>query len=157
MFPSIRAVRSTTARTFALRWGPAIGVTAMIFALSSQPGLRISNDPGVDLPFRHAAHVAVYGLLCVCLVRAISWQRGGKPRARDLAAAVVLATLYGVSDEVHQAFVPDRTGHAVDVGWDLVGAVIGAIVARVLSPGLLRWPAGSAQRVRERDPGPHAS
>jgi VanZ family protein len=144
-------------RTFALRWGPAIGVMAVIFALSSQPGLRISDDPGVDLPFRHGAHVAVYGLLSVCLVRGICWQQGGRPRPRDLAVAVALATLYGVSDEIHQAFVPNRTGHAIDVGWDLIGATIGAVVARVLSPGLLRWPADPVQRVRDRDPGPHAS
>lgn len=134
-------------RTFVLRWGPAIGVMAVIFALSAQPGLRISNDPGVDLPFRHAAHVAVYGLLCLFLVRGVCWDRDERPRARDLLLAVVLATLYGVSDEIHQTFVPDRTGHAVDVGWDLIGALIGAVVARLISPGLLRWPERSAQRL----------
>jgi VanZ family protein len=141
----------------ALRWGPALGVMAVVFALSSQPGLRVSDDPGVDLPLRHVAHVAAYALVCLCLVRGICWGLDGKPRSRDLLLAVALATLYGVSDEVHQSFVPDRTGHAVDVGWDLVGAMVGAVVARTVSPALLRWPAGSAQRVRGRDPGPHAS
>ena len=130
---------------------------AVIFALSSQPGLRVSSDPGVDLPLRHAAHVAVYGLLCVSIVRGICWNRDGRPRTKDLLLAVALATLYGISDEIHQTFVPDRTGHDVDVGWDLVGALIGALVARVVSVGLLRWPADRVQRERNRDPGPHAS
>ncbi len=121
---------------------------ALIFGLSAQPGLRISNDPSVDLPFRHTAHVVVYALLCLCLVRGICWTREGRPRPRDLLLAVVLATLYGISDEIHQTFVPDRTGHAVDVGWDLIGALLGAVVARLLSPALLRWPADAAQRVR---------
>jgi VanZ family protein len=140
-------LKTDRVRTLALRWGPAIGATAVIFALSAQPGLRISNDPGVDLPFRHAAHVAVYGLLCLFLVRGICWERDARPRARDLLLAVVLATLYGISDEIHQTFVPDRTGHAVDVGWDLIGALIGAVVARLMSPALLRWPDRRAQRL----------
>jgi VanZ family protein len=141
-------MRSTTARTFVLRWGPAIAVAAVIFVLSSQPGLRISNDPSIDGPFRHGAHVAIYALLCFCLVRGICWSADGKPRQRDLLLAVALATLYGVSDEFHQTFVPDRTGHAVDVGWDLIGASIGAVVARLASAALLRWPAGAVQRFR---------
>jgi VanZ family protein len=141
-------MKSSSARTFVLRWGPAIAVMAVIFVLSAQPGLRVSNDPGVDMPFRHAAHVAVYALLSLFLVRGICWQRGDRPRPRDLLLAVALATLYGVSDEIHQTFVPDRTGHAVDVGWDLLGASIGAILARLLSGDLLRWPGDASQRVR---------
>ena len=35
--------------------------------------------------------------------------------------------------------------------------LIGALVARVVSVGLLRWPAARVQRERNRDPGPHAS
>jgi VanZ family protein len=135
-------------RSFALRWGPAIAVMALIFVLSAQPGLRISNDPSVDLPFRHAAHIAIYAVLCLSIVRAVCWERDGRPRARDLLLAVALATLYGVSDEIHQTFVPDRTGHAVDVGWDFLGALIGATVARLLPSSVLRWPGGAAQRVR---------
>jgi VanZ family protein len=144
-------------KAFALRWGPAAGVMAVIFVLSAQPGLRVSNDPGVDLPFRHAAHVVVYAVLTLCLVRGVCWEREERPRPRDLLLAIALATLYGVTDEVHQAFVPDRTGHAVDVGWDLVGALLGAIVARLLPPALVHWPA-AVQRGRDRTKeGPQAS
>lgn len=133
-------MKAAAARTFALRWGPAIAVMAVIFALSAQPGLRASDDPSVDLPIRHAAHVAIYALLCASLVRGICWD-GARPGWPQLALAVVLATLYGVTDEIHQTFVPDRTGHLIDVGWDLLGACAGAAAARFLRPGLLRWPA----------------
>jgi VanZ family protein len=105
---------------------------ALVFVLSSQPGLRVSNDPGVDLPFRHAAHVAVYALLCLCLVRGISWERERGPRARDLLTAVVLATLYGVSDEIHQTFVPDRHGQAYDLIFDFAGALSGTLAVWLL-------------------------
>jgi len=96
-------------------------------------------------------------VLTVCLVRGLCWERDVAPRPRDLVLAIALATLYGVTDEVHQTFVPDRTGHAVDVGWDLVGALFGAIVARLLSPALLRWPAGPQRGRGRTNEGPQAS
>jgi VanZ family protein len=37
--------------------------------------------------------------------------------------AVLLASLYGVSDEAHQAFVPGRSADAVDWLADTVGAL----------------------------------
>jgi VanZ family protein len=140
-----------------VRWMPTLGMMALIFVLSAQPGLRISNDPGVDLPIRHVAHVFVFALLAAFLVRALAWNRPGRPLMRDVALAIVLATLYGVSDEIHQTYVPDRTGHLVDVGWDLLGACLGAVAARLLPVALLRWP-DTAQRRRENSaPGPQAS
>jgi VanZ family protein len=150
----------TIARRFAvpaLRWGPAIGLMALIFVLSAQPGLRASDDPSVDLPLRHAAHVAVYAGLAAALVRALAWWQASPVSSRVLLLAVALATLYGVSDEVHQSFVQDRTGQLVDVGWDFLGACIGAIAARLVPGSVLRWPA-AAQRGRGRtNAGPQAS
>ena len=47
---------------------------------------------------------------------------------------MLLTLLYAMSDELHQAFVPGRTGRLQDIGTDLVGAVIGvAIAAMVLT------------------------
>ena len=55
------------------------------------------------------------------------------------ATAVMLSTLYGVFDEVHQAFTPDRTPDIRDLLADVLGAALGvasvlllrAVVARV--------------------------
>ena len=99
---------------------------ALIFVLSAQPGLRVSDDPGVDEPIRHVAHVLVFGVLALL---SPARPQLGEPQApgrwRHAVLAIVLATLYGVTDEVHQTYVPQRTGHLVDVGWDLLGAVAG--------------------------------
>ena len=46
------------------------------------------------------------------------------------ATAVVLSTLYGVSDEVHQAFTPERTPDVRDLLADALGAALG--VAAIL-------------------------
>ncbi len=49
--------------------------------------------------------------------------------------AVLISVLYGISDEIHQAFVPGRTPRLLDVGMDALGAW-GAIWAR---PHWERW------------------
>lgn len=56
--------------------------------------------------------------------RAWSW-----PLAR---LAMCVAALYAATDELHQAFVPSRTGSAIDVLIDSAGAILGVIA-------LYRW------------------
>jgi VanZ family protein len=52
-------------------------------------------------------------------------------------AAIALATMYGVSDEFHQSFVPGRSPDRFDVVADCVGATIGVA---------LGWLAGAVHR-----------
>jgi len=113
-----------------LRWLPALGVMAVIFVLSSQSGLRVSADAEVDGPLRTLAHFSVYALLAAALLYAVSGPR--RPSAMSATIAVAVAMLFGVSDEIHQAFVPDRTGQLQDVLVDGMGAVVGALVALAL-------------------------
>lgn len=54
--------------------------------------------------------------------------------------AVLLATLFGVSDEIHQYFVPGRQADVLDVVADLVGALVGALGVAFLSRLLGRRP-----------------
>lgn len=122
------------------RWAPAVAWMAAIFVFSGQPGLRVSDDPGVDGPIRHAAHVLTYALLAVLLLRGLGWGDGRSWTIRLAGVAVVMATLYGATDELHQTFVPQRAGNLVDIGWDLLGALIGVAAARFLS-----GPAGAAR------------
>jgi VanZ family protein len=114
-----------------------IAVMALIFVLSAQPGLRVSNDNAVDAPLRQLAHVVIYAALAALLVRALAWR--GEVTVTVMAVAFGLALLYGVTDELHQSFVPDRTGKAADLVWDGAGALIGVVVARLTWPIVRRW------------------
>lgn len=118
----------------AVRWVAVVAWAAMIFVLSDRPGLAVSDDPGVDLPARHLAHVVVYGVLASLLAWALSGRR--MPSTRLLAACGVVTLLYGVTDEWHQTFVPTRTGRPEDLVWDALGAAI-AVVAISLVRGVL--------------------
>jgi VanZ family protein len=97
---------------------------ALIFAASSIPDL--GPLPGMS---DKSGHSIGYALLGALLLRALA---GGRLRGvtwgRALAA-VVLATLYGVSDEFHQTFVPGRSADRFDVLADGIGATVAVLAA----------------------------
>jgi len=109
---------------------PAIAVMTMIFVLSSQSGLRISDDADIDGPMRTLAHFTVYAILAAVLLLGLSGKSG--PTLGGVLVAFAAALLFAVSDEIHQAFVPDRAAEIEDVLVDSVGAVVGLGVAFVL-------------------------
>ncbi|MDQ4072445.1 MAG: VanZ family protein, partial [Actinomycetota bacterium] len=65
-----------------------------------------------------------------------------RPAARApvaLVASLTVSIVYAVSDEIHQTFVPGRSGTPIDVSIDALGASIAALVIRRRE----RRPAGS--------------
>lgn len=101
-------------------WLPVVLYMAGIFALSSIPG-----PPGLVEGADKPAHLLLYSGLAVVLVRALS-NRWRRVTLRVVLAAIAVATLYGVTDEWHQRFVPPRQVETFDVVADAVGAAIGA-------------------------------
>lgn len=124
-----------------LRWLGVLAWAAMIFLASNQQGLAVSDDPGVDRPLRQIAHIGVYAVLSILLTWALTGSR--VPSLRLAATCGLLALVYGVTDELHQTFVPTRSGRPEDLVWDGLGAliavgvivVVGSVVARRRSAG----------------------
>ena len=109
-------------RRRAIDWLLVIAWMAVVFAFSSVPSL--GTDLGTwDLVLRKLAHTAEYAVLAILLLRA-----SGRP-----SLAIALATLYAVSDELHQTFVDGRHGSPVDVLIDAAGATVG-VAAWQLAP-----------------------
>jgi len=110
--------------TRALRpWIPAVLWAATIFVLSSFPG---SAYPATNLVNADKlVHVALYGLLGALCARGFVHDRG-RGLWSALALAALVSTLYGISDELHQAFVPGRNSDWRDVVADAVGSLLGA-------------------------------
>lgn len=124
-----------------------IAVAAIIFILSSQTG-DVSNDvsqgvtdafvdgdkqPGFSLHrlIRKCAHMAEYAALAFLLCAFIVYVWRSAPFYRAALIAWFIATLYGVSDEIHQLFVPGRSGALKDVLFDAAGAAIGVLALAV--------------------------
>jgi VanZ family protein len=104
-------------------WAPAALCAALIFALSSLSQPQDLFPPAL-LSFDKLVHAAEYAVLGAVLARALG--AGGRPPARVLAVALLLGSLYGASDELHQAFVPGRSADVLDWAADTAGAAVGA-------------------------------
>jgi VanZ family protein len=102
-------------------WAPVVVWAALIFTLSSFHSLP--HPPRVS--DKHA-HVGFYAVLSALLVRALAGAAWSGITTRVALAAFALATLYGVSDELHQRFVPGREASAADLFADSVGAAMAA-------------------------------
>jgi len=103
-------------------WGPAWATMVLIFVLSSMSGLG-PIPGGVD---DGVAHALQYAVLAALLLRGLAGARWRGVRVRAAALAVLLATLYGVTDEAHQWFVPGRTAEVTDLVADALGAAVAA-------------------------------
>lgn len=134
-------------KLFLRYWLPLIAWLTLIFVNSTdlmsaehtsriiEPLLRwlyptISPRTMAEVQFylRKAAHVSEYAILAALLYRAL-----GNTILRGralLSAAIVLlvCSLYAVTDEFHQSFVPSRTASARDVAIDSAGALIGLLI-----------------------------
>lgn len=124
--PAAALGRSPSVRTRRLVAGALAAAWAgLVFWLSSRPDLpfQVAAVPGID-KFLHAGAYAVLGAL---LTLATAGARFSGRRAVVIAAA--LASLYGVSDELHQSFVPGRDTSAGDWFADTGGALVGAVLA----------------------------
>ena len=114
-------------------WSPVGIIMAGIFGASSMPG---SNIPSLfsfqDVIF----HAIIYALLGVAFYRALVLTRAGAGAGWVcILATVVFCTLYGVSDEFHQYFIPGRCATGWDVLTDCIGSFCGAVIAALLTNG----------------------
>lgn len=98
----------------------AVAWAALIYALSSIP----AGDGGIDLPdipgLDKVAHAVSFGILAVLLAQALR----ATGEIASLVVAVVLTSLYGVTDEWHQRFTPGRDADVLDWVADTIGAVL---------------------------------
>ena len=73
-------------------------------------------------------HLIEYGGLGLLVARAVLLMWPQRPRWRTLGAAVFITTMWGLSDELHQAFVPGRSAETLDLVADFIGASGGALI-----------------------------
>lgn len=148
-----------------LSWLPAILIMVIIFRFSSEPAdasgensLRIADtvmkiyeritDRYVEEELRDqqlhvleyyvrkTAHVTEYAILAAAFGLPL-WLRRQKRRLVWLWS-VMLAAGYAATDELHQIFVPGRSGELRDVMIDSIGAMVGAYLFILIANIILR-------------------
>ena len=120
---------------FARRWAPLLAFQALIFVLSSRPSVPLPVSV-----WDKALHFGAYAFLALLWLRVLP---GGltAPTWSAAAGAVALTVLYGLSDEIHQAFVPGRQASALDLLADGLGAASAVILLvwrRKITPARVR-------------------
>lgn len=133
-----------------------LGWMAVIFWFSAQPAVQSAAMSGgilqkiqemmAEIPvmgavfvssftehvLRKGAHMAEYAILGILLLLCVRQYAPEWRRWLQTATAWMLATLYAGSDELHQRFVPGRSGELRDVLLDSIGAGIGLAVISVI-------------------------
>jgi VanZ family protein len=114
-------------------WAPPVAMAALIFLLSSVPG---HSYPHRLQPVSQAAHAAEFALLAFLLARALGRTLPASRLLVPVAISLAFCVIYGIADEVHQLFVPERVFDVVDMLFDAVGAVLGVSVYGLSRRGL---------------------
>jgi VanZ family protein len=131
---------SALAMTRALRWVPALVWMSIIAYWSSQSDLPIDRYSSSSLLHR-LSHVGAYSVLALLLLLATGTAPAG------LLLAFVLAALYGLGDEIHQSFTPNRSPSLRDWTVDVVSAGVTVAAAR---PVYARLPPTVRRRLSAR-------
>lgn len=98
----------------------AVVVMAGIFALSSREQVP---SAGFDIQVvAVAGHLVAYGVLAAALL--IAFEQLGWPSRQAAIWAFTGAVAYGLTDEVHQYFVPGRSADPLDLAVDAIGAAV---------------------------------
>ncbi|HBR71701.1 MAG TPA: hypothetical protein DEA27_02735 [Candidatus Moranbacteria bacterium] len=114
-------------RKFLFFYGPLFFWMAMIFLLSSIPGSGSQEYNFLAFLERKSAHLVEYFILFILCIRVL-WLHFREEDEHILAWGILASFVYAVFDEIHQLFVFGRSGRVLDVGIDLSGIILGAII-----------------------------
>lgn len=122
---------NTLSRTVSYRL-PVIACCIGIFRQSSYPS--IMSEP----LFPHSdklIHFFVYAFLAFLCARDLTAEKQSWSAVKIKIISIVFASAFGLSDEIHQAFVPDRCASFFDFLADCGGSIFGSF----LYLGFIPW------------------
>ena len=114
-------------------WLPVALYAGTIFFLSAQshPDEQLPSFLLKDVSDK-VLHAVEYAGLAVLCYRTFRWAAGPSVARQALVLAIVTASIYGITDEVHQFFVPFRESSWLDWLADTAGATVGALSWRFI-------------------------
>ncbi len=108
---------------FSRYWLPIIVYCTAIFIQSSFPtSQQIPDWRNLD----KVLHVAAYAIMGALFFRALATGHFSTNLKAAVILSILFSGLYGLSDEVHQSFVPGRSAEAADAAADFMGGIFGA-------------------------------
>lgn len=117
----------------AAAWLPALLYMGVIWILSS---FAVIETPFELDQFPHhdkVIHFFEYAGLAFFIAHAVMRTWSEHSRIRVAALAVLLTSMFGLSDEIHQSFVPGRHADVFDLVADIAGSLAGTTLRHALS------------------------
>jgi VanZ family protein len=116
-------------KKFIYYWLPVLLYCLLIFIQSSYSSPEnIPSLPYID----KVIHFAVYAILGILFFRAFRTQRFKENINMVIMLSILSSSLYGMSDEVHQYFVPHRDADIMDFLADVMGSICGVYVIKFI-------------------------
>jgi VanZ family protein len=118
-----------SARNLLLYWMPVAAVAAGIFIQSSLPPAAVLPElPGFD----KLLHALAYAVLAMLIFRALDTTVWSNRPSLLFWVSLAATVAYGISDELHQAFVPARSAEIMDAAADAAGALAALVLCRMV-------------------------
>jgi Ni,Fe-hydrogenase I cytochrome b subunit len=113
-------------RTAIIYWCITLGYMGIVFLFSSISGdlLQFSLNG-----YGRILHTVIYAVLAFLVY--ISLNKSGMMR-HVLLLSFLVASLYGITDEIHQYYVPGRVASIGDIAADCIGAFLGSCSAAIV-------------------------
>jgi len=112
-------------KNFLNYWLPLIAYCLAIYIQSDHPSPeRLPTFAFSD----KVLHFAAYGLLGILFFRAYATLSLKDRRNMLILMSIASATLYGISDEIHQIFVPFRQADILDAVANAIGSICGVTI-----------------------------
>lgn len=123
-----------------------------IWVMSGLPHDTIMDLPNnsVDLFVKESLHLVEFALLYGLIIVAVL--ANGKLTPLTSLAAAIFASFYGLTDEIHQAFVPYRSATLIDALKDVTGVLLLFLIVKHMyfekNSAVGRWMAGFSEWAR---------
>lgn len=113
---------------------PALAWTFFIFILLSLPGKMLPNEQHFSIPqLDKIVHIILFGSFVFLWSFYFSARGGNANLNRKYLQITIIACLYGYAMELIQKyFIPNRDYDILDIAADVIGAIIGFIVVRMM-------------------------
>ena len=124
-------MKLSSGKKFIYYWLPVLIYCLLIFIQSSYPSPK--NIQNLNLPYiDKLIHFAVYAILGMLFFRVFRTQRFKENVNMVMALSILSSSFCGMSDEIHQYFVPYRDADIMDFFADVMGSICGVCVFKFI-------------------------
>lgn len=138
--------KETSTRTIVLSWLAVVIMAGVIFWMSANTGTSINQGLGIistlkaflssvafslvghEVDVSPIGHFVEYFIFGILLLNALRFHM---PLSRAVLFAIIIGSAYGVTDEIHQYFVPERSCDPMDWLVDSIAVALGALLCRL--------------------------